>query len=58
LHRKRDESIDVANAIAVPNILSISAENFLEALRTVGFGDIVLRLRNQLVHGGPGNAAV
>jgi hypothetical protein len=50
--------IDVANAIAVPNILSISAENFLEALRTMGFSDIVLRLRNQRVHGGPGNAAV
>ena len=50
--------IDVANAIAVPNILSISAENFLEALRTVGFSDIVLRLRNQLVHGSPGNVAV
>jgi len=50
--------IDVANAIAVPNILSISAENFLEALRTMGFSDIVLGLRNQRVHGGPGHAAV
>lgn len=50
--------IDVAKAIAVPNILSISAENFLKALRTMGFSDVVRRLRNQRVHGVPGNAAV
>jgi hypothetical protein len=50
--------IDVANAIAVPNILAISAEDFLQALRTMGFSDIVRRLRNERVHGGRGNAAV
>jgi hypothetical protein len=50
--------VEVADAIAVGNILSISAESFLKALRTMGFADIVRQLRNQRVHGGPGNVAV
>jgi hypothetical protein len=45
-------TLDVWNAIAVPNILSISAEDFIERLRTTSFGELVRRLRNQRVHGG------
>ena len=44
--------IDVAGAIAVPNITAVSAEDFLECLRTTPFGELVQRLRNQRVHGG------
>ncbi len=44
-------TLDVWNAIAVPNILSISAEDFIERLRTTSFGEVVRRLRNQRVHG-------
>src|SRR5262249_37331439 len=44
--------IDVTGAIAVPNIAAISAEDFLEGLRTTSFGELVRRLRNQRVHGG------
>jgi hypothetical protein len=45
-------TLDVWNAIAVPNILAISAEDFIERLRTMSFGKLVQRLRNQRVHGG------
>ncbi len=45
-------TLDVWNAIAVPNILAISAEDFIERLRKTGFGELVRRLRNQRVHGG------
>ncbi|HJT78731.1 MAG TPA: nucleoside 2-deoxyribosyltransferase [Gemmataceae bacterium] len=44
--------IDVNNAVAVPNVVAISAEGLLESLRTTGFGQLVRRLRNQRVHGG------
>jgi hypothetical protein len=44
--------LDVGNAIAVPNILSISAEDLVQRLRTMSFGELVRRLRNQRVHGG------
>jgi hypothetical protein len=44
--------IDVANAVVAPNIISISAEQFLESLRNTSFGDLVRQLRNQRVHGG------
>jgi hypothetical protein len=50
--------IDVANAVAVPNIIAISAEQFLEALRDTGFGALVRRLRNQQVHGSCADAAL
>jgi hypothetical protein len=45
-------TLDVWNTIAVPNVLSISAEDFLERLRTASFGEIVRQLRNQRVYGG------
>ncbi|HEV3256491.1 MAG TPA: nucleoside 2-deoxyribosyltransferase [Gemmataceae bacterium] len=44
--------IDVARTAAAPNILCISAEQFLEALRSTSFGDLIRWLRNQQVHGG------
>ena len=44
--------LDVWSAIAVPNIISISAEEFVESLRTMSFGELVRRLRNRRVHGG------
>ena len=51
-------TLDVWNAIAVPNILSISSEDFIERLRTTSFGELVWRLRNQRVHGGSYHALV
>jgi hypothetical protein len=44
--------IDVSSAITVPNIAAISAEDFLEGLRTTPFGELVRHLRNKRVHGG------
>jgi hypothetical protein len=44
-------SARTADRLRFPNILVISAEDFLESLRTAGFGDIVRRLRNTSVHG-------
>jgi hypothetical protein len=35
-----------------PNILLISAHDFLVSLRETGFGDLIRRLRNERVHGG------
>lgn len=43
---------DVIQALAVPNVLCLSAAEFLGALRGTSFGDLVRRLRNQRVHGG------
>jgi hypothetical protein len=43
--------IDVAQAVTTPNILCLSAEEFLEALRETSFGDLIRRLRNERVHG-------
>lgn len=34
-----------------PNVLLLRAETFIEELQTIGFGDLVRRLRNQRVHG-------
>jgi hypothetical protein len=45
-------TLDVWNAIAVPNILAISTEDFIERLRTKSFAEVVRQLRNQRVHGG------
>lgn len=47
LHAK----MDIATAWMMPNILSIQAEQFIEDLRTTGFGDVVRALRNTAVHG-------
>jgi hypothetical protein len=44
-------TLDVWNAISVPNILSISSEDFIERLRNASFGEVVRQLRNQRVHG-------
>ncbi len=46
------QATPVEYAIAVPNILSISSEDFIERLRKTSFGELVRRLRNQRVHGG------
>jgi|GEM_PF-1687225 len=35
----------------MPNILCIQAEQFIEQLRTTGFGEVVRTLRNAVVHG-------
>jgi hypothetical protein len=43
--------IEMANVWLIPNLLSIKAEQFIEALRTVGFGDLIRKLRNDRVHG-------
>ncbi len=45
--------LDVGSAVTAPNVLAVSAERFLEALRTLSFGDLVRQLRKQRVHGGP-----
>lgn len=41
--------IDVEAAITAPNIVSISAERFLDALRGTGFGELVRSLRSQRI---------
>lgn len=43
--------IDMAKAWMIPNLLCIQAEDFIEELRTVGFGELVRKLRNHRVHG-------
>jgi hypothetical protein len=43
--------VDIAKAATIPNILHMSAEHFLEALRDTSFGDLIRRLRNERVHG-------
>jgi hypothetical protein len=42
---------DVSRAEGVPNVIHLSAEQFLGALRGTSFGDLMRRLRNQRVHG-------
>ena len=37
--------------IRAPNILAISAEDFLRALEGSSFGELVRKLRNERVHG-------
>src|SRR5690606_5591431 len=44
--------VDVPSAVAVPNVIPISAEQFLESLRHTSFGDLIYQYRNQRVHGG------
>jgi hypothetical protein len=41
------------NVTPVPNIILMSAQEFLQSLRATSFGDLIRRLRNQRVHGGP-----
>lgn len=48
----RQADIDMVKAWMMPNLLSIRAEQFIEDLRIVGFGNLVRELRNQRVHGG------
>jgi hypothetical protein len=48
----RRGTIDLANSLGIPNILQISAEEFLAALRTTSFGDLIRQLRNRRVHEG------
>jgi hypothetical protein len=43
--------LEPAQAIRAPNILAISAEEFLRALRDMSFGELVRKLRNERVHG-------
>ncbi|MGA7498371.1 MAG: restriction endonuclease [Isosphaeraceae bacterium] len=43
--------LDPAQAIRAPNILAISAEEFLRALQGMSFGELVRKLRNERVHG-------
>jgi len=44
-------NFDLSNFPTAHNVLILQAENFIEELRTVGFGDLIRRLRNQRVHG-------
>lgn len=48
-----EAEIDIDIALAPVNILHISVEKLLEALRTTGFGDVVRRLRSERLHGVP-----
>src|SRR5262249_43166917 len=43
---------NLENVPPVANIILLSAQEFLESLRTTSFGDLVKRIRNQRVHGG------
>jgi hypothetical protein len=43
---------NLENLILAPNIILMSAQEFLESLRTTSFGDLIRRIRNQRVHGG------
>jgi hypothetical protein len=40
------------NVPMVPNIILMSAQEFLESLRATSFGDLIRGIRNQRVHGG------
>jgi len=42
---------DPSSVSAPLNVLPLQAESFINELRTVGFGDLVRRLRNERVHG-------
>jgi hypothetical protein len=43
--------MDPTHTIRAPNILAISAEDFLRALQDMSFGELVRKLRNERVHG-------
>jgi len=47
----RTATIDLTRIVCIPNVLIISAEQFLEGLQHSSFADLVRRLRNQRVHG-------
>jgi hypothetical protein len=43
--------LDPAHVIRAPNVLAISAVEFLNALQAMSFGELVRKLRNERVHG-------
>ena len=47
----RHSPLDPAQVIRAPNILAISAEEFLGALQEMSIGELVQKLRNERVHG-------
>ena len=43
--------LDPSQVIRAPNVLAISAVEFLSALQRMSFGELVRKLRNERVHG-------
>lgn len=44
-------AFDLTHILCIPNVLVISAEQFLKGLQDASFADLVRQLRNQRVHG-------